>query len=207
MAYGEEKESGGLRYRGMRVGGVHRWTYPDGKWTERKVTPQRWDVAFTSRKVRRNKAPDNSGAEVGSGYHWLVVAHQWVGKMDDNTYATHLEGTKHLLAFRKAGWQGWTTQQRGHTSARLRAIMALEELVAELRDRPDEDFEDPQDGKALLGLLAGEDAEPAMTAPTAIVVGPATRRATSRPRRVRRQARRGRRAAGAATPTPRPRRR
>ncbi len=210
MAYGDEKEEGGVRYRGMKVGGVHRWSYPDGKWTERKVSPQRWDVAFTSRKVRRNKAPDDSGAEVGSGYHWFIVAHQWAGKMDANTYATHLEGTKHLLSFRKPGWQGWTTQQRGHTSARLRSIMVLEEILAELREMRDEDFEDPQDGEALLGLLSGEGAEPSMAAPSAILLPPkarARRRVTSRPARVRRQARRGRPAGRAATAAPARRRR
>src|SRR5688500_1255015 len=52
MAYEDEKEFAGKSYRGMKVGGSHLWTYPDGKWTERKITPQRWDVAFTSLKRR-----------------------------------------------------------------------------------------------------------------------------------------------------------
>ena len=221
MAYGDEKQHKGASYRGMPVGGVHRWTYPDGQWTERKVTPQRWEVAFTSRKQRRARAPEDSGAEVGSGYHWLIVAHQWAGKLDANTYATHLEGTKHLVSFRKPGWQGWTTQQRGHTSARLRTIMALEELIAELRDARDEDFEDPKDLLALEGLLADEAAEREEGRKNEgrkdegrkaheKARAPATkRRATSRPSRrngLRRSAR-SRTGSGAATPTPRPRRR
>jgi hypothetical protein len=190
MAYEDEKSHAGQAYRGMKVGGVHLWTYPEGKWAERKVTPQRWDVAFTSLKRRRRRAPEGSGAEVGSGYHWLIVAHQWVGKLDANTYATHLEGSKHLLSFRKPGWKGWTTQQRGHTSARLKAIAALEELIEELRDQTDEGLEDPQDDAALASLLQAEDAA-------------AGARAGARPQRVRRE-RRGRRAprraAAAAAP-------
>ena len=209
MAYGDEKQHRGAPYRGMRVGGVHRWSYPDGRWTERKVTPQRWEVSFTSRKQRRARAPEDSGAEVGSGYHWLIVAHQWAGKLDANTYATHMEGTKHLVSFRKPGWQGWTTQQRGHTSARLRTIMALEELIAELRDARDEDFEDPKDLLALEGLLTDEAAEADEERKKEDRRAPATRRrATSRPSR-RGGLRRGARSrqGDAATPAPRPRRR
>jgi hypothetical protein len=215
MAYGDEKDYGGRKYRGMKVGGVHRWTYPDGQWTERKVSPQRWEIGFTSLKRRRTRAPDKSGAEVGSGYHWFIVAHQWAGKLDANTYATQMEGTKHLIAFRKPGWRGWTTQQRGHTSARLRTIMALEEILAELREAQDGEFEDPQDAGALGTLVTpgGEAKEPKGFAPPGTkeeegvaAIAKAPRRATSRPRRVRNGSRSPRRR-GAATPTPRQRRR
>lgn len=216
MAYGDEKDYQGRKYRGMRVGGTHHWTYPDGKWTERKVSPQRWDVAFTSLKRRNAKAPDWSGAEVGSGYHWFIVAHQWAGKLDANTYATHMEGTKHLIAFRKPGWRGWTTQQRGHTSARLRTIMALEEVLADMRERKDEEFEDPADAGALSSLVpAPGDLNPlgggsAGGKATEDGTGKGTpRRSTTRPRRVRNgeRSRQPRRRRGAATPAPRPRRR
>lgn len=222
MAYEDAKEHAGQSYRGMNVGGVHQWTYPDGKWTERKVTPQRWDVAFTSLKRRRRNAPDGSGAEVGSGYHWLVVAHQWVGKLDANTYATHLEGSKHLLAFRKPGWQGWTTQQRGHTSARLKAIAALEELIEELRDLDDGAFEDPKDDAALASLLQAEETGRAARTPApasgqapSAASAASTRRPPSAPtaatggakharparvRRERRERRAPRRAGAAAAP-------
>jgi hypothetical protein len=190
MAYEDEKEFAGKSYRGMKVGGSHLWTYPEGKWTERKLTPQRWDVAFTSLKRRRRRAPQGSGAEVGSGYHWLIVAHQWAGKVDANTYATHLEGSKHLLSFRKPGWQGWTTQQKGHTSARLRTIAILEELIEELRDLSDGEFEDPRDDAAMSSLIEGEEA-PAPTpaplaAPKTARKGAKERRSVTRPRRVRR---------------------
>lgn len=190
MAYEDVKEHGGKSYRGMKVGGSHLWTYPDGKWTERKLTPQRWDVAFTSLKRRRRRAPEGSGAEVGSGYHWLIVAHQWAGKMDANTYATHLEGSKHLLSFRKPGWRGWTTQQKGHTSARLRTIAILEELIEELRDASDGEVEDPRDDAALTSLIEGEEAPAPTPAPLAVPKpagkSPKEQRSGTRPRRVRR---------------------
>ncbi|HEX2065594.1 MAG TPA: hypothetical protein VHI93_02170, partial [Candidatus Thermoplasmatota archaeon] len=94
--YGDVKEFRGKAYHGMKVGGVHRWDYPDGYWEERKVDPQRWEVMFRSLKRRKGKAPRGSGAGVGSGYHWLIVAHQWVHKLDDNTYSTLMEGSKYL---------------------------------------------------------------------------------------------------------------
>lgn len=216
MSYSDEKDFEGQKHRGMKVGGVHHWTYPEGRWTERKVAPQGWEVAFTSLKRRRSKAPASSGAEVGSGYHWFIVAHQWAGKLDANTYATHLEGTKHLISFRKPGWQGWTTQQRGHTSARLRTVMVLEEILNELRERSDGEFEDPMDEAALSRLLpeSGSAVEPAGLLPpkaasrkkeTGTAAPVSGRRATSRPSRVRRPARSRR--VVAATPAPRSRRR
>lgn len=205
MAYADEKEHEGQPYRGMKVGGLHLWTYPDGKWTERKVTPQQWDVAFTSLKRRRRRAPEGSGAEVGSGYHWLIVAHQWAGKTDANTYATHLEGSKHLLSFRKPGWKGWTTQQAGHKSARARTIAILEQLIAELREQPDDRFEDPRDDGAMESLIAGEDVAPAPAplvgrgASKATRTSPKERRSVTRPRRVRGGVRQERRALAAPT--------
>ncbi|MFO1535573.1 MAG: hypothetical protein ABR586_07915, partial [Thermoplasmatota archaeon] len=83
--YGDPKEFKGRQYHGMKVGGVHKWDYPDGVWEERKLDPQRWQVTFRSLKRRRGRAPRGSGAGVGSGYHWLIVAHQWVRKLDANT--------------------------------------------------------------------------------------------------------------------------
>lgn len=145
MAYADPKRHEGKAYHGMKVGGIHRWTYPDGHWTERKVEPDRWQVTFTSRKVRRAKAPKGSGAEEGSKYHWFIVAHQWADKLDANTYATHLEGSKYLVAFKKPGWRGWNTQQRGHKGARQKVIAALEDALRRLREASDAEFEDPTD--------------------------------------------------------------
>lgn len=151
--YGDPKQHAGRTYRGMRVGGTHRWTYPDGEWAERKVAPDRWDVTFTSLKRRKRRAPARSGAETGSGYHWLIVAHQWVEKLDANTYSTQMEGVKSLVAFRKPGWPAWNTQFRNaKRHARERTIAALEAEVARLKAMDDAAFEDPHDAKALPGL-------------------------------------------------------
>jgi frataxin-like iron-binding protein CyaY/exonuclease VII small subunit len=152
--YGEAKEFKGRSYHGMKVGGVHHWTYPDGKWTERKVQPDRWDVTYTSLKRRNKKAPRNSGAEVGSGYHWFITAHQWVEKLDANTYATHLEGSKYLVAFKKPDWPVWNTQFRNaKRKAKERTIAALQDAIRRIEEGS-LDLEDPQQKDALADLVA-----------------------------------------------------
>lgn len=152
MAYADEKSYGSAKYHGMKVGGLHQWTYPDGQWTERKVAPDRWEVTFSSLKRRNRKAPANSGAGVGSGYHWLIVAHQWVDKLDANTYATQMEGTKHLVAFRKPDWPVWNTQFRNSKRhAKQKAIAALQDMIARI-EASGEDWEDAVDQAALVDL-------------------------------------------------------
>jgi frataxin-like iron-binding protein CyaY len=151
--YGEAKEFKGRSYHGMKVGGVHRWTYPDGQWTERKVQPDRWDITYTSLKRRNRKAPRGSGAEVGSGYHWFITAHQWVEKVDANTYATHLEGSKYLVAFRKPDWPVWNTQFRNaKRRARERTVAALQDAIRRIEEGS-LDLEDPEQADALKALV------------------------------------------------------
>ncbi|MEA3202507.1 MAG: hypothetical protein QOI63_173 [Thermoplasmata archaeon] len=149
--YADAKEFHGQEYHGMKVGGVHRWDYPDGVWEERKVDPGRWQVSFRSLKRRKSTAPRGSGAGVGSGYHWLIVAHQWAKKLDANTYATLLEGDKYLVAFRKPDWGKWNTQFRHQKGARAKAIKCLQDSLARLESGSG-DLEDPR-GKAALARL------------------------------------------------------
>jgi hypothetical protein len=145
-SYERKKTYKGKSYSGMRVGGVHRWDYPDGRWNERKVDQKMWKFAFASHKYRKRRAPEGSGAGVGSGFHWLIVADQWVEKTDANTYATIMEGEKHLLGFRKPDWDRWNTEFRNQKSARQKTIMILREILERLE--ADEDagsIEEPWD--------------------------------------------------------------
>jgi hypothetical protein len=159
MAYSDEKSYGSAKYHGMKVGGLHNWTYPDGQWTERKLEPDRWEVTFTSLKRRNRRAPSNSGAEVGSGYHWLIVAHQWVDKLDANTYATQLEGTKYLIAFKKPDWPVWNTQFKNQKRrAKDKAIAALQDVIKRL-EASAEDFEEVGDQAAMVELATRFHAE------------------------------------------------
>jgi len=69
MAYDDLKEFSGQRYTGMSVGGQHTWIYPNGRWQERKVAPDRWDFTFASMKERERSAPEGSGVPDGTQFH------------------------------------------------------------------------------------------------------------------------------------------
>lgn len=74
--YNALKSFNGQVYSGMAVGGSHTWNYDQGVWKETKTEPDLWKIDFETKKRRAKNAPENSGAMVGTEYHWLVVAHQ-----------------------------------------------------------------------------------------------------------------------------------
>ena len=127
--YDALKEFGGRRYRGMRVGRGHKWNYEPGVWTEKKVTPEKWQVAFAVKKRRAGRAPEGSGAPVGTSHHWFILADQVVTKIDANTYTTELSGSKYMLAYRKAGAEKWSAGEKGQRNHLIRILRAM---IAEL---------------------------------------------------------------------------
>lgn len=74
--YNALKSFNGQVYSGMAVGGSHTWNYDQGVWKETKAEPDLWKIDFETKKRRSKNAPENSGAAVGTEYHWLIVAHQ-----------------------------------------------------------------------------------------------------------------------------------
>jgi hypothetical protein len=152
MRYGDAKEFHGKEYHGMKVGGTHRWDYTEAVWEERKLDPARWEVTFRANKRRKSRAPRGSGAGIGSGYHWLIVAHQWVHKTDANTYSTVLEGHKYLVSFKKPDWGKWNTQFRNQKGARAKAIKCLHDALARLEAGDGGQLEDPKHKAALTAL-------------------------------------------------------
>jgi hypothetical protein len=76
--YNAIKDFNGQIYSGMAIGGSHTWNYQPGVWKETKVEPDKWEIDFQTNKVRNHKAPVNSGAPVGTEYHWYIIAHQMV---------------------------------------------------------------------------------------------------------------------------------
>ena len=108
-AYEEYKEFNGRKYTGMRVGGSHKWYYDKGTWNEKKITPDKWELTYSVNKKRAWDAPEGSGAPVGTEYHWYILAHQNVRKLDANNYATSMTGIKFKLAHKRAGRLNWNT--------------------------------------------------------------------------------------------------
>ena len=133
MAYDDLKEFGGKVYSGMPVGGGHVWEYPDGIWQERKAAPDRWVFTFSSRKRRARTAPEGSGVPVGTGYHWFILAHQKVRKLDKDTYETSMEGVKYKVAHKRPHWRGWSTEYPDHEPEKEILIRILEAHLAELK--------------------------------------------------------------------------
>src|ERR1700704_671975 len=91
-AYDQFKEHEGKRYSGMKIGRGHKWQYDAGQWTEKKVTPDKWEFQYSVVKRRKGRAPEGSGAPLGTAYSWYILAHEIVTKLDANSYTTEMAG-------------------------------------------------------------------------------------------------------------------
>src|SRR5699024_10624162 len=94
---------------------------------------------YQTKKRRAGKAPEGSGAPVGTGYNWLIVAHQRVDKEDANTYMTRLEGEKFKVAHLRAKKGKWNVSEK---KQRKKVIEYLEEVISDIKEA-DEDEEIP----------------------------------------------------------------
>jgi len=135
-AYEEYKEFNGRKYTGMKVGGSHKWYYDKGIWNEKKITPDKWELTYAVNKKRAWDAPEGSGVPVGTEYHWYILAHQNVRKLDANNYATSMTGTKYKLAHKRAGKLDWNTNDN---QQRKQLIQILEDSIVELKSEIIED--------------------------------------------------------------------
>src|SRR5439155_10017417 len=107
-SYDQFKEFEGRRYTGMKIGRSHKWYYDKGEWKEKKITPDKWQISYAVTKRRAGRAPEGSGVPVGTEYHWYIVAHQNVKKLNANDYSTSLIGTKFKVAHKRAGSEKWS---------------------------------------------------------------------------------------------------
>jgi hypothetical protein len=132
-AYDQFKEHEGKRYTGMKIGRGHKWKYDAGDWTEKKVTPDKWEFQYSVVKRRKGRAPEGSGAPVGTAYGWYILAHQIVTKLDANSYTTEMAGMKHKLAHKRADKTTWSASERAQ---RKRLTQILRAMIAELEQQP-----------------------------------------------------------------------
>src|SRR3954465_5282994 len=100
--YDKFKTFDGHEYTGMKVGRSHKWYYDKGIWREKKITPDKWELTYSVTKRRAGKAPEGSGVPVGTGYHWFILAHQFVHKLNADDYSTGMVGLKLKLAHKRA---------------------------------------------------------------------------------------------------------
>jgi hypothetical protein len=128
--YNEYKEFEGRKYTGMRVGGTHEWYYDKGEWKEKKIAPDKWEFNYATNKRRAWQAPEGSGVPVGTEYHWYILAHQNVRKLDADSYATSMTGLKYKLAHKRVERERWNTTDNAQ---REQLIKILEEYIAQLK--------------------------------------------------------------------------
>jgi hypothetical protein len=135
VSYNEFKEYEGRKYSGMKIGRSHKWYYEKGEWRETKVTPDLWQISYAVTKRRAGRAPEGSGVPVGTEYHWYVLAHQNVQKLNANDYTTSLAGLKFKIAHRRAETGKWSASSR---TQRKRMIEFLQRMIDELEQQKDE---------------------------------------------------------------------
>lgn len=132
-SYNEYKTFGGQQYSGMKIGRSHHWHYDQGDWKETKITPDLWEVYYSVTKRRVGHAPKGSGVPVGTGYHWYILAHQNVFKLNADDYNTTLAGLKFKIAHKRADKNSWSTGSQGQ---RKRMIGFLKEMIVQLEKKP-----------------------------------------------------------------------
>jgi hypothetical protein len=131
--YNKFKKYEGKQYTGMPVGKSHKWYYDKGEWHETKITPDVWSISYAVTKRRAGKAPEGSGVPVGSGYHWFIVAHQQVMKLNGDDYSTEMGGLKFKLAHKRASKQSWNASVHAQ---RKSLIQYLEHFIKQLKQNP-----------------------------------------------------------------------
>lgn len=129
-SYNKYKTYGGKQYTGMKIGRSHKWYYDQGVWKEKKVTPDRWEIHFEVTKRRAGKAPEGSGAPVGTEYNWFILAHQHVKKLDANSYSTELKGEKFKIAHKRFDSEKWSSSDKAQ---KKKLIKVLQQFIEELQ--------------------------------------------------------------------------
>jgi hypothetical protein len=132
-SYNKHKFHEGKQYTGLQVGRGLKWYYDKGEWKDAKITPDIWRINFAVTKRRAGKAPKGSGAGVGTGYHWYIVAHQKVIKLNADDYSTEMTGLKFKVAHKRAAKGTWSAKA---TAQRNRLVIFLKEWIKQLEQEP-----------------------------------------------------------------------
>ena len=146
-SYNKFKEFEGKQYTGMKIGRSHKWYYDKGEWKEKKITPDLWEISYSVTKRRAGNAPEGSGVPVGTEYHWYIISHQNVKKINANDYTTSMSGLKYKLAHKRAGNDNWSTSAK---TQRTHLIKFLQEFIQQLQKEP-VPLQLEYDGKAYKG--------------------------------------------------------
>jgi hypothetical protein len=128
-SYNRYKFYKGKQYTGTTIGRKQKWYYDKGEWHDKKITPDKWEIHYAVTKRRAGHAPEGSGVPVGTEYHWYILAHQFVKKLNANDYTTEMTGIKYKVAHKRADKDKWNITDKGQHK---RLIRMLKEFIAEL---------------------------------------------------------------------------
>lgn len=128
-SYNRFKEFEGQQYTGMKVGRSHKWYYDKGEWKDKKITPDEWEINYAVTKRRAGHAPKGSGVPVGTEYHWYILAHQHVRKLNANDYSTTLSGLKFKLAHKRFDKASWSASEKAQ---KKKLIKIFQQMIARL---------------------------------------------------------------------------
>lgn len=128
------KEFNNKKYTGMKVGDSHSWNYNQGKWYETKRAPDVWDIKFECIKSRIKSAPINTGASIGSKFHWYIIADQIATKLDANSYMTLMKGIKFKIGHKRPYWRKFSYDYPEQLNYKERVIQILEETLSKLKN-------------------------------------------------------------------------
>ena len=132
--FNKVKEYKGKKYTGVKVGHGHKWEYEAGEWKETKTAPNKWEFSYKVGKKRRGKAPEGSGAPVGTEYHWYIIADQIVKKLDANNYSTEMTGSKYKVAHKRFDKPNWSINDQKQKNE---IIKILKDMIVELETGPE----------------------------------------------------------------------
>ncbi len=136
-SYNKYKIFKGKQYTGMAIRRGHKWYYDKGIWFDKKLTPEKWTISYEATKRRAGKAPEGSGAAVGTEYHWYILSHQIVKKLDANSYSTVMNGQKFKPAHKRAEKVKWSISDK---TRRDHLIKILQDFIKEIEKEPLEEF-------------------------------------------------------------------
>jgi hypothetical protein len=145
VSYDEFKSYEGRKYTGMKIGRSHKWYYDKGEWKEKKITPDLWQINYAVTKRRAGRAPEGSGVPVGTEYHWYIVAHQNVNKLNANDYTTSMTGLKFKIAHKRADNNKWSASP---SAQRRRLIKFLLSVIDDLEEQEAEEIAATAEAKA-----------------------------------------------------------
>lgn len=81
----------------------------------------------------RGTLPEGSGVPVGTEYHWYILAHQNVRKLNANDYITSMTGLKFKLTHKRADMDKWS---RTAPTQRKHLVSFLKDIIAQLEEDP-----------------------------------------------------------------------